>query len=365
MNQTIKSKLKILPEKPGCYLMKNSCGRIIYVGKAKVLKNRVYSYFVGSHDEKTQSLIKEIEDFDYIVTSSNTEALILEMNLIKENLPKYNILLKDDKSYPYIKITNERHSRLIITREVKNDNGKYFGPYPNVQAANETKKLLEYLYPLRRCSLSCKRACLYYHLGRCIGPCAREVSTAEYKESIDGILRFFNNGYKDIKKQLKRERQSAAARLNFEKARELQNKIDQIKVVMEKNIMLTKDFIDRDVVGMDVREGWMCVQVFFVRKGKVTGRDVSIFEFSGKSEKALCTYLKQFYLHDGIAIPKEVILPIPVNKELAKYFPKIKVIVPKRGQKKELLKFATENAHTALTERFCLHNQVEKYKNES
>jgi excinuclease ABC subunit C len=357
MNQTIKNKLKLLPEKPGCYLMKDSCGKIIYVGKAKVLKNRVHSYFVGSHDEKTQNLVKEIRDFDYIVTSSNTEAMILEMNLIKVNLPKYNIMLKDDKSYPYLKITDERHPRLIITREVKNDRGKYFGPYPNVHAANETKKLLEYLYPLRRCSLSCKRPCLYYQLGRCIGPCAREVSTAEYKESIEGIIRFFNEGFKDVKKQLKRERQFAVERLDFEKARELQNKIDQIEVVMEKQKMLTTDFTARDVVGMDFRDGWMCVQVFFVRKGKVTGRDSSIFPFFGKIERTLCTYLKQFYVRAGVEIPKEVLIPIPINKELAEDLPKVNIIMPKRGRKKELVKFATENAQTALHEKFCLQKQ--------
>jgi excinuclease ABC subunit C len=354
MNQIIKQKLKILPEKPGCYLMKDSSGTIIYVGKAKVLRNRVYSYFVGSHNEKTESLLNEIEDFDYIVTSNNSEALILEMNLIKKNLPKYNIMLKDDKSYPYIKISDERHPQLIITREVKQDKGKYFGPYPNVQAANETKKLLEHLFPLRRCPLSRKRPCLYYQLGQCIGPCAREVSTAEYKKAIDGITRFFNGGYREIKKQLKEEMQLASESLDFEKAKEVQHKIVQIEIIMEQQKMLFPDKLNRDVIGYDVKEGWACVQVFFVRQGKMMGRDKLLFPYAGDVEATLLLVLKTFYQRNSM--PKEIICPMSISEGLETLFPSVKIIVPKRGQKKELVRLATENASAALTEKFYLES---------
>jgi excinuclease ABC subunit C len=354
MKQTIKNKLKILPEKPGCYLMKDSSGMVIYIGKAKVLRNRVYSYFVGSHNEKTQRLINEIKDFDYIVTSNNSEALILEMNLIKKNLPKYNIMLKDDKSYPYLKITDERHPRLIITREVKQDKGKYFGPYPNVKAANETKKLLEHLYPLRRCPLSNKRPCLYYQLGECIGPCAREVSTAEYKKAIDGITRFFNGGYREIKKQLREEMQLASESLDFEKAKEVQNQIAQIEIVMEQQKMLLTEKHDRDVIGYDVREGWMCVQVFFVRQGKMMGRDKLILPLWGEVEMALLAALNKFYLRDRIIMPKEIVCPMSISEGLAQLFPTVQIIAPKRGPKKELVRLANENASASLKEKFYL-----------
>lgn len=189
MNQQIKNKLALLPDQPGCYLMKDRQGTIIYVGKAKVLKNRVRSYFTGSHDGKTFRLVNEIEDFEYIVTSSNIEALILELNLIKKHDPKYNVMLKDDKTYPFIKLTAERHPRLIITRKVKKDKGKYFGPYPNAFAANETKKLLDRIYPLRKCNTLPDRVCLYYHLGQCLAPCVYEVEEQEYKKMVDDINR--------------------------------------------------------------------------------------------------------------------------------------------------------------------------------
>jgi excinuclease ABC subunit C len=356
MNPTINNKLKVLPEKPGCYLMKDSSGMVIYVGKAKVLRNRVYSYFVGSHDEKTQRLINEIEDLDYIVTSNNSEALILEMNLIKKILPKYNIMLKDDKSYPYIKITDERHPRLIITREVKLDNGKYFGPYPNVKAANETKKLLEHIYPLRRCPLSRKHPCLYYQLGQCIGPCAKEVSTEENKKAIDGITRFFNGGYKEIKKQLREEMQLASESLDFEKAKEVQNKIAQLEIIMEQQKMLITEKLDRDVIGYDVREGWMCVQVFFVRQGKMMGRDKLILPSLDEVELTLLTALKNFYLRKSTVMPKEILCPISISEELTQLFPSVKIIVPKRGQKKELVRLANENASASLKEKFYLES---------
>ena len=215
MNRQIKNKLALLPDQPGCYLMKDRQGTIIYVGKAKVLKNRVRSYFTGSHDGKTLRLVNEIEDFEYIVTSSNIEALILELNLIKKHDPKYNVMLKDDKTYPFIKLTTEKHPRLIITRKVKKDKGKYFGPYPNAHAANETKKLLDRIYPLRKCNTLPDRVCLYYHLGQCLAPCIQTVEEEEYKRIVEEINRFLNGGHIDIKKELTERMHEAAEVLRF------------------------------------------------------------------------------------------------------------------------------------------------------
>ncbi len=277
MNETIKNKLTLLPDHPGCYLMKDRQGTVIYVGKAKILKNRVRSYFTGSHDGKTLRLVNEIEDFEYIVTSSNIEALLLEINLIKKYDPKYNVMLKDDKTYPFIKLTSERHPRLITTRKVKKDKGKYFGPYPNVQAANETKKLLDRIYPLRKCSTLPDRVCLYYHMEQCLAPCIKEVSEAEYKTLTDEITRFLNGGYKDIKDELTVKMTEAAEQLDFERAKEYRDKIIHIETIMEKQKMTMTDFTDRDVFGYRVDKGWMCVQVFFIRQGKLIERDVSMF----------------------------------------------------------------------------------------
>ncbi len=234
LKQTIKNKLAVLPEQPGCYLMKDRQGTIIYVGKAKVLKNRVRSYFTGTHDRKTQRLVGEIEDFEYIITDSDIEALILEMNLIKKHDPKYNVMLKDDKTYPYIKLTNERHPRLITTRRVKKDKGKYFGPYPNVHAANETKRLLDRMYPLRKCNKLPDRVCLYYHLGQCLAPCINEVSEETYKKMVDEITRFLNGGYKEVKKALIAKMKVAAEELDFERAKEYRDQITHIETTMEK-----------------------------------------------------------------------------------------------------------------------------------
>jgi excinuclease ABC subunit C len=354
MIPAIKKKLEILPDQPGCYLMKDCKGTIIYIGKAKVLKNRVRSYFVGSHDGKTQQLINEIADFDYIITSSNTEALILEMNLIKQNNPKFNIMLKDDKTYPYLKITDERHPRLIITRNVKNDKGKYFGPYPNVKSANEIKKLLEHLYPLRRCPKSADRPCLYYHLGQCIGSCAREVSEQEYKDVIDGIIRFFHRGHKVIQNELSKKMKNAAENLDFEKAEDLHRKIVSIQTIMEKQKMTTADHKDIDVFGYAIENDWMCVQVFHIRQGKMIERDVSMFPIENKPEIEFLAYLNQFYSATEKLKPREIVIPTRINIDIVKQAHQFNIIHSKRGYKKGLVDLACENASAALSEKFAL-----------
>ncbi|MCM3477290.1 excinuclease ABC subunit UvrC [Caldibacillus thermoamylovorans] len=356
----IQEKLALLPNQPGCYLMKDRQGTIIYVGKAKILKNRVRSYFTGSHDGKTQALVNEIEDFEYIITSSNIEALILEMNLIKKHNPKYNVMLKDDKSYPFIKLTAERHPRLIITRKVKKDKGKYFGPYPNVFAAKETKKLLDRLYPLRKCSTLPNRVCLYYHIGQCLAPCVNNISEETYKEMTDEITKFLNGGYTEVKRQLTEKMMEASEALDFERAKEYRDKISAIETTMEKQKMTMQDFVDRDVFGYAVDKGWMCVQVFFIRQGKLIERDVSMFPFYDDPEEEMLTFLGQFYEKPNHFKPKEILLSKEVDGELAKELLGVKIIQPARGQKKELVQLATKNATAALKEKFYLIERDEE-----
>lgn len=360
MNDNIKNKLPLLPAQPGCYLMKDRQGTIIYVGKAKVLRNRVKSYFTGSHDGKTLRLVNEIEDFEYIVTSSDMEALLLELNLIKKHDPKYNVMLKDDKSYPFIKLTNERHPRLITTRKVKKDKGKYFGPYPNVQAANETKRLLDRLYPLRKCNTLPDRVCLYYHIGQCLAPCVNEVKSDTYKQMTDEITRFLNGGYKEIKKELSTKMEEASAALEFEKAKDFRDKIIHIETTMEKQKITMTDFTDRDVFAYAVDKGWMCVQVFFIRQGKLIERDVSMFPIYNEPEEEMLTYLGRFYEQANHFKPKEIYLPDSVDVTMAEQLLDVKIFIPQRGRKKELVKLAYKNAKIALKEKFSLIERDEK-----
>ncbi|MHA0856704.1 excinuclease ABC subunit UvrC [Paenibacillus sp. CMAA1364] len=391
--QHLKNKLMLLPDSAGCYLMKNDEGTIIYVGKAKVLKNRVRSYFTGSHNAKTQRLVLDIRDFEYIVTRSNIEALILECNLIKEHQPKYNVLLKDDKTFPYIKITNERHPRLEVTRRVLKDKGKYFGPYPNAYAAQQTKRLLDRMYPLRKCNSKQKEPCLYYHLGQCIACGAEEVPQEKYDEIIQQISSFLNGGHEAIKKELQRKMFEASEELYFERAKELRDQIMSIDTIMEKQKITTADARDRDVLGFAVDKGWMCVQLLYMRKGKMIHRHSSVFPFYGEAYNDFMTYVTQYYL-DNPALPQEILLPEiqleqsidPVNSEEGQLeqantlasallsensdamnivsslqeWLGIKVLVPQRGMKKHLIDMATENALVALDEKFRLIERDEE-----
>ncbi|MGI2326403.1 excinuclease ABC subunit UvrC [Planococcus sp. YIM B11945] len=358
-NELISHKLAILPDQPGCYLMKDRQNTIIYVGKAKVLKNRVRSYFTGSHDTKTQRLVNEIEDFEYIVTSSDKEALILELNLIKKHDPKYNIMLKDDKTYPYLKITGERHPKLITTRQVKKDKGKYFGPYPNAFAASETKKLLDRLYPLRKCHQMPDRACLYYHMGQCLAPCIKPVERETYQEMIDGITKFLNGGFREVKQQLVEKMSEAAENLEFERAKEYRDQISHIETVMEKQKMAMNDFTNRDVFAYAVDKGWMCVQVFFVRQGKLIERDVSLFPLYRDPQEEFMTFLGQFYEQSHHVKPNEVLLPEGEDADLVREWLDVRALVPQRGKKKDLVELAKKNAEIAIKEKFQLLERQE------
>ncbi|CDN41778.1 MULTISPECIES: excinuclease ABC subunit UvrC [Paenibacillus] len=306
----IKGKLALLPDQPGCYLMKNGEGTIIYVGKAKVLKNRVRSYFNGTHNGKTQRLVSEIRDFEYIVTASNMEALILECNLIKQYHPRYNVLLKDDKSFPYIKITNEKHPKLEVTRRIVKDKGKYFGPYPNAYAAQQTKKLLDRLYPLRKCNTLPDKVCLYYHLGQCLAPCEFPVEQATYDSMVQEIARFLNGGQDEVKAELQRKMLEAAESMEFERAKEYRDQITAIDAVMEKQKITLADALDRDVFGYATDKGWMCVQILYMRSGKLIERHTTTFPYYGEAYDDFMTFVTQYY-SDNPALPKEILLPVP------------------------------------------------------
>lgn len=354
MNELIKHKLELLPDSPGCYLHKDKNGTIIYVGKAKNLKNRVRSYFHGSHNTKTELLVSEIEDFEYIVTSSNTEALLLEINLIQENMPKYNIKLKDDKSYPYIKITDEVYPRLLITRQVKKNDGLYFGPYPDSGAATEIKRLLDRLFPFKKCTNPANKVCFYYHLGQCNAHTICHTDKAYWDGLKEDVKNFLNGKDNKIVDGLRDKMQAAAAQMEFERAAEYRDLIEAIGLLRTKQRVIHQDMKDRDIFGYAVDKGWMCVQVFFVRNGKLIQRDVNMFPYYNEPEEDFLTYIGQFYQDKKHLLPKEIFIPKDIDEDLVQALVKSKVIKPQRGEKKQLVNLATKNARVSLQQKFDL-----------
>ena len=361
MNNLIKSKLELLPTSPGCYIHKDKNGTIIYVGKAKNLRNRVRSYFRGSHDTKTEALVSEIVDFEFIVTESNIEALLLEINLIKENKPKYNIMLKDDKSYPFIKITNERYPRLIITRQVKKDGGLYFGPYPDVGAANEIKRLLDRIFPFRKCTNPPSKVCFYYHLGQCMAHTVCHKDEAYFKGMAQEVSDFLKGQDDKIIDELKLKMNSAAQNMEFERAAEYRDLIQAIGTLRTKQRVMAKDLQNRDVFGYYVDKGWMCVQVFFVRQGKLIERDVNLFPYYNDPDEDFLTYVGQFYQEKSHLIPNEILIPQDIDEEAVKAIVDTKVLKPQRGEKKQLVNLAIKNARVSLEQKFnLLEKSMEK-----
>ena len=350
----INNKLMLLPDLPGCYLMKNKDKEIIYIGKAKNLKKRVRSYFRGTHEGKTQLLVEEIVDFETIITSTDKECLLLEITLIKKHLPKYNIKLKQGTSYPYLKITNEKNPQLIITSEVKRDGGHYFGPYPNVYAASETQQFIQKVYPLRKCNGYQKRACLYYHLGQCIGPCDHEIPKEEYDAQIDKIKRFLNGDVKEIKKTLKSKMIQAADELAFERAAEYRNQIQYIETTVERQNIITNDFTTRDVFSYYMNKGWISIQVFFIRQATLIKREATIFPCYDTPQEELASYIVQFYQQENHLPPKEVLVPSGVDTQILSEILEIPVKVPLQGRKKDMLDLATKNSEISLNEKFQL-----------
>ena len=357
----IKSKLELLPTSPGCYIHKDKNGTIIYVGKAKNLRNRVRSYFRGSHDTKTEALVSEIVDFEFIVTESNIEALLLEINLIKENKPKYNIMLKDDKSYPFIKITNERYPRLIITRQVKKDGGLYFGPYPDVGAANEIKRLLDRIFPFRKCTNPPSKVCFYYHLGQCMAHTVCHKDESYFKGMAQEVSDFLKGQDDKIIDELKLKMNTAAQNMEFERAAEYRDLIQAIGTLRTKQRVMAKDLQNRDVFGYYVDKGWMCVQVFFVRQGKLIERDVNLFPYYNDPDEDFLTYVGQFYQEKSHLIPNEILIPQDIDEEAVKALVDTKVLKPQRGEKKQLVNLAIKNARVSLEQKFnLLEKSMEK-----
>ena len=357
----IKSKLELLPTSPGCYIHKDKNGTIIYVGKAKNLRNRVRSYFRGSHDTKTEALVSEIVDFEFIVTESNIEALLLEINLIKENKPKYNIMLKDDKSYPFIKITNERYPRLIITRQVKKDGGLYFGPYPDVGAANEIKRLLDRIFPFRKCTNPPSKVCFYYHIGQCMAHTICKEDESYFKSMAQEVSDFLKGQDDKIIDDLKGKMATAAQSMEFERAAEYRDLIQAIGTLRTKQRVMAKDLQNRDVFGYYVDKGWMCVQVFFIRQGKLIERDVNLFPYYNDPDEDFLTYVGQFYQEKSHLVPNEVLIPQDIDEEAVKALVDSKILKPQRGEKKQLVNLAIKNARVSLEQKFnLLEKSVEK-----
>lgn len=354
MNELIKHKLELLPDSPGCYIHKDKNGTIIYVGKAKNLKNRVRSYFHGSHNTKTELLVSEIEDFEYIVTGSNTEALLLEINLIQENKPKYNIRLKDDKSYPFIKITNEPYPRLLITRQVKKDSGLYFGPYPDSGAATEIKRLLDRLFPFKKCTNPANKVCFYYHLGQCKAHTICQTDQTYWDSLKEDVKNFLNGRDDKIVNELRDKMTKASELMEFERAAEYRDLIEGIGLLRTKQRVMNQDMQDRDIFGYYVDKGWMCVQVFFIRQGKLIQRDVNMFPYYNESEEDFLTYVGQFYQDNRHFIPKEIFIPRNIDETLVKAVVNTKIIKPQRGEKKQLVNLATKNARVSLQQKFDL-----------
>lgn len=352
--ELIEQKLKLLPDLPGCYLMKDANGDILYVGKAKNLKNRVRSYFKQAHNGKTQKLVSQIDDFETIITNTNKESLLLEVNLIKKYLPKYNIKLKDSKSYPYLKITNETDPQLIIAHTIQDDGAQYFGPYPDITAATQTQQLLQKSYPLRRCNKNEKRGCFYYHLGQCIGCCDHPISQDSYNEQIKKITQFLNGQTKDIKEALRSKMLTASENLEFERAMDYRDQITYVEQTVEKQTILSNDYTNHDMFGFYEENGTLSIQVFFLRQHTLIKRETTIYDYFGDVHDEVMSFIYQFYSSNQHLLPSEVIVPESIDYSLLQDLIGTTVKTAKKGKKKSLLDLATKNAKIALNQKQSL-----------
>ena len=344
-----KEKIKNIPELPGTYQYKNKDGIVIYVGKAKNLKKRVSSYFTGSHNAKTSRLVMNIHSIEYIITSSELDALLLELNLIKKYNPRYNILLTDDKTYPYIEITNELHPRLIVTRQIKKKSRLLFGPYPNVSAARNTVALLNKVYPLRKCDKLPKQECLYYHMGQCIAPCIKDVTENDYKEIINSVKQFLKGDTKDTIKKLESYMYAASENLEFERANEYKKTIESIKTTTNKQKINLNDMKDRDIIGFFYNEYLLSIEIFFIRNGKISARHQKMFEYYDDPVNTVENYIAQFYQKEQI--PREIFVQKELSTEILESFLKTKIFKPQKGDKYKLLQLAVLNAEQGLKEK--------------
>ena len=358
MNLTLQKKLELLPDNPGCYLYKDNIGEIIYVGKAKNLKNRVKSYFTGTHNKKTQTLVSKIEDLEYIIVNSEKEALLLENNLIKKYRPYFNIRLKDDKSYPYLMITKEEHPRLLMTRKYKKNNKNiYFGPYVDIKSATEVKKILDKIYPLRKCNPVEKRPCMYYQIGECIGPCAKKITADDYKSQISKIKSFLTGNTKEILSDLQSKMQEHIKNLEFEAAGQIHNYIKSIEVSVQNQVVADSTNVDRDYIGFTFNNDYICIQIFLSRLGNIIERKVEYFNLYDTPEEILYSYLLQYYALNKL--PKEIYID-EVDGNLLSDVVDCKVIIPKRGNHRKILDTVKENATYYLNNNLAIEELKER-----
>ena len=353
-SEYLEHKLALLPDKPGCYLMKNINGQIIYVGKAKNLKNRVRSYFKSSHTGKVAKMVSEVADFETIVTSTNKESFLLEITLIQKHQPYFNIKLKRGTGYPYIKITNERDPQIKITGKIKKDGAYYFGPYPNVYAAEETVHFIQKVFPFRRCNGFQGRPCLYYHMGQCLGACFKEVPPAEYAAQIKRIKSFLNGNTANVKKHLLARMNKAASDLEYERAAEIRDQLHYIEVTVEKQKIISNDKTPRDLFNFYMDKGWLSIQLFFIRQARLMKREKRLFPIVDTAVEEMTSFILQFYNRRNNILPRELLLPAGLpNKEISEILG-IPVRTPERGEKRDLLAMAAENARLTLDEKFRL-----------
>lgn len=358
--EKIADKLAILPAQPGCYLMKNKGGDIIYVGKAKVLKNRVRQYFVGAHDFKTTRLVANIDDFEYIVTASEKEALLLEINLIKKHTPPYNIMFMDDKTYPYLKLSKEAAPRLEVVRNTKDKKADYFGPFPDSGAAYDMAKLLNRMYPLRKCRQLPKKECLYYHIGQCLGPCIRPVDEAVYAQMRNEIRRFLKGDVSDTLAKLNEQMLAASEQLQFERAQEIHELMNSIRHVVDKQQIDFKDHLDRDVFAYYVDKGYISIQGFFMRGGKLLERSLSVTPLYEEEMEAFVAFIAQYYAHNPL--PNEILIPREYDAGMLRELYGEKIVQPQRGDKVKLVEMALRNAKNAHEQKFTLVERKDQQK---
>lgn len=348
--EIVKRKIELLPDHPGCYLMKNKDGTIIYVGKAKSLVKRVKQYFTRPQEGKVFRMVLEVTDFDTIETDSEKESLLLEINLIQKYYPKYNIMLKDGKMYPYIALKKMGDPYLKIARNDRDKSFSYFGPFPNSGSAYRMIDLLNKIYPLRKCKNIPNRACLYYHLGQCMGPCINDISKSDNKDMISHITKFLNGDASEVKQEITAKMRAAANDLRFEEAQEYKETLDTIEHVLSSQKIMMQDHIDRDIVGYSQRDGYISILFLLYRKGVLLGKNLFVVEKFDDINSELTDYIYQFYLNHQK--PKELIISEKSIADILESSLGIKVIVPSRGVKKDLLFMALENAKAGLDEHF-------------
>lgn len=361
-----KQKLSLVPTKPGSYQMKDKDGVIIYVGKAKNLKNRLKSYFTGTHTGKTRMLVEDIDDFEYIVTSSELESLILEITLIKKYDPKYNIMLKDDKTYPYIELTNEKYPTLRVVRNTKRKKNKnyLYGPYPNVTAARCTVNMINRIYPLRKCNNLKKELCLYYHINECLGYCQKNIPEEKINTMKKEIISFLKGDSKQIEKKIKDEMEKASQNLNYEKALELKNMLDDINITLKRQKIDLNERISFDLINYYNDKNYISIEIFFIREGLLVGRHNKIIQSILSPQDEVIEYIINFYERSGMP-PKELYIPEDIDQNLLTQYFNIKVNVPQKGRFKKLIDLAKENAKEHLREQEKTREKNDKIRYES